>query len=258
MTESFVAMNSDQQPAAYQLDRTSKVPLYHQLYEILRSKIVDGLWPPGTMIPPESELCTAYEVSQITVRQALDNLVSDGLIYRQRGRGSFVSQPAIETNLSRIVSFTEDMLSRGYEPASQVFFSEEVPAEPAIAHRLQVEPGEALAQLNRLRFADRQPLSVERASLVHQYCPGVLAGDYESNSLRAALLADYGLKLVRAEQTIRALNASQELAALLSIAPGDPLLGIERVSFAPPNIPVEYLQIFYRADRYVLHVELQG
>ncbi len=199
-----------------------------------------------------------YQVSQITARQALDNLVSDGLIYRQRGRGSFVAQPAIETSLSRIVSFTEDMRSRGYEPASQVVFSDVVAARQAVAQKLQIEPGEELAQLNRLRFADGQPLSVERASLVHRYCPGVLAGDYESNSLRVALLAEYGLKLVRAEQSIRALSANEELAALLSIEPGGALLGIERVSFAPSNVPVEYLQIFYRADRYVLHVELQG
>ncbi|MFN2222973.1 MAG: GntR family transcriptional regulator [Candidatus Promineifilaceae bacterium] len=251
-------MDSDYRQPMTQLDRSSKVPLYHQLYEILRVKIIDGQWPTGTMIPPESELCSIYQVSQITARQALDNLVSDGLIYRQRGRGSFVAQPAIETNLSRIVSFTEDMRSRGYEPGSRVFFSEVVAARPAIAKKLQVEPGEQLAQLNRLRFADGQPLSVERASLVHKYCPGVLAGNYESSSLRLALLAEYGLKLVRAEQSIRALSANKDLASLLSIRPGDPLLGIERVSFAQPNVPVEYLQIFYRADRYVLHVELQG
>ena len=251
-------MNPSSPQPVIQLDRSSKIPLYHQLYEILRGKIIDGEWGTGSMIPPESELCTIYQVSQITARQALDNLVSDGLIYRQRGRGSFVAQPAIETSLTRIVSFTEDMRSRGYEPGSRVFFSGLVAAEPAIAQKLQVEPGEELAQLNRLRFADGQPLSIERSSLVHKYCPGVLEGDYESNSLRAALLTQFGLKLKRAEQSMRALGANSEAAELLSVGLGEPLLGIERVSFAQSNAPVEYLQIFYRADRYVLHIELQG
>jgi len=251
-------MNPNYLQPVIQLDRSSKIPLYHQLYEILRGKIIDGEWATGSMIPPESELCNIYQVSQITARQALDNLVSDGLIYRQRGRGSFVAQPAIETSLTRIVSFTEDMRSRGYDPGSRVFFSGVVAAEPAIAQKLQIAPGEALAQLNRLRFADGQPLSIERASLVHKYCPGVLDGDYESNSLRAALLAQHGLKLVRAEQSIRALAANQEMARLLSIKVGDPLLGIERISYAQHNAPAEYLQIFYRSDRYVLHIELQG
>jgi GntR family transcriptional regulator len=210
------------------------------------------------MIPPESELCHTYQVSQITARQALDNLVSDGLIFRQRGRGSFVAQPAIETSLSRIVSFTEDMRSRGYEPGSQVVFAGVVAAEPAIAQKLKIEPGDELAQLNRLRFADGQPLSVERSSLVHELCPDVLAGDYEANSLRVMLFTEYGLKLVRAEQSIRALSANKALAPLLAISPGDPLLVVERVSFTQTNVAVEYLQIYYRADRYVFHVELQG
>lgn len=84
-------MDSDYRQRMIPLDRSSKVPLYHQLYEKLRARIIDGRWPTGTMIPPESELCNVYQVSQITARQALENLVSDGLIYRQRGRGSFVA-----------------------------------------------------------------------------------------------------------------------------------------------------------------------
>jgi GntR family transcriptional regulator len=251
-------MDLDRQRAVVQLNRNSKVPLYHQLYEILRAKIIDGQWPAGVMIPTETELCNLYQVSQITARQALDNLVSDGLIYRQRGRGSFVAQPAIETSLTRIISFTEDMRGRGFEPGSRVILSRVVAASPAIAHKLQIEPGEDLAQLDRLRFADEEPLSVERASLVHRICPGVLEGNYEVDSLRAALLSRYGLRLVRAEQSIRALGSSKELAELLSVKPGDPLLGIERVSYGQFDAPVEYLQIFYRSDRYVLQAELQG
>jgi len=251
-------MDFDHRQQVSQLDRSSKVPLYHQLYEILRGKIIEGQWPKGAMIPPESELCSTYEVSQITARQALDNLVADGLIYRQRGRGSFVAQPTIETSLIRIVSFTEDMHSRGYEPRSKVIFSGILPADPLIANKLQVKPGEELAQLNRLRFADGQPLSLEKASLVHRYCPGVLDGDFESNSLRAVLLGEHNLRLIRAEQSIRALSASSEMATLLSIRTGAPLLGIDRISFTQNNVPLEYLQIFYRADLYVLQVELRG
>jgi GntR family transcriptional regulator len=86
----------------------------------------------------------------------------------------------------------------------------------------------------------------------------VLNGDFGTNSLRASLLKDYGLRLVRAEQSIRALSANKEMAGMLSVKNGDPLLGIERVSFDQRNTPVEYLQIFYRSDRYVLQTELQG
>lgn len=240
------------------LNRYSKVPLYHQLYEILRDSIVRGEWGPGTMIPPESELCSTYQVSQITARQALDNLVNDGLIYRQRGRGSFVAQPAIETSLSRIISFTEDMHQRGYSPGSKIYFSGIVPASQHIAEKLQIKIKDEIAQLNRLRFADGEPLSIEHASLVHDLCSGVLNGDYERNSLRETLRSQYGLQLARARQSIRATNANLEQARLLLVDPGAALLNIERVSYSQDGMPVEYLLIYYRADRYVLHTELQG
>lgn len=240
------------------LNRESKIPLYHQLYELLRAKILNGEWPPGTLLPAESELQATYQVSQITVRQALDNLVSDGLIYRQRGRGSFVAQPAIQTTLTRITSFTEDMHRRGYKPSSQTIYTDLAPATVSIAEKLEIDPGEELVQLNRLRYADGEPLSIEQSSLVHRYCPGVLDRNYEQHSLRETLHHEYGIELVRAAESIRALNADDEKARLLSVEPNDALLAIERVSFSQADVPVEWLQIFYRADRYVLYAELQG
>ena len=240
------------------LNRESKIPLYHQLYELLRANILDGTWPPGTLLPPESELQATYAVSQITVRQALDNLVGDGLIYRQRGRGSFVSQPAIQTTLKRITSFTEDMHRRGFEPSSRTVHKEILPATASIAEKLEVEPGEELVRLDRLRFADGEPLSIEHSSLVHRFCPGVLDRNYEQHSLREALHQEYGIQLVKAVESIRAVNADRKQAELLSIRPNDALLAIERVSYSQGNIPVEWLQIFYRSDRYVLYTELQG
>jgi GntR family transcriptional regulator len=241
-----------------ELNRSSKVPLYHQLYELLRGAIVAGKWPPGTMVPSESELQNQLQVSQITVRQALENLVNEGLIYRQRGRGTFVSQPAIETSLSRILSFTEDMHQRGYRPGSRVIYSGVGQASPGLSEKLRIPIDSEIAQLNRLRFADDQPLSIEESALVHHYCPGVLAVDYEINSLRERLQLQYGLQITRAKQSIRALNANQEQAKLLSIEPGDALLGLERVSFSQHDFPLEFLRITYRADRYVLFTDLQG
>jgi len=241
-----------------ELNRSSKVPLYHQLYELLREAIVAGKWPPETMVPSESELQNHFQVSQITVRQALENLVNEGLIYRQRGRGTFVSQPAIETSLSRILSFTEDMQQRGYRPGSRVIYTGVGQASPGLSEKLRIPIDSEIARLNRLRFADDQPLSIEESALVHHYCPGVLAVDYEVNSLRERLQLQYGLQITRAKQSIRALNANQEQAKLLSIDPGDALLGLERVSYSQHDLPLEFLRITYRADRYVLFTDLQG
>jgi len=238
------------------IDRSSKLPLYYQLYEILRGSIVRGEWQPGDVIPPEPELIERYQVSRTTVRQVLDMLVNEGLIYRQQGRGTFVAHPTVEQALVRIISFTEDMRRRGVEPGTEVLSSGLIPAPQDIAEKLEIEPGEELAHLERLRLADGEPMSVEESHLVHRYCPDVLRGNYGANPLREALERDYGIRLVRAQQVIRAILLPPNLAPLLSIPPESALLYIERVSYSQQNIPVEFLRIYYRGDRYTLYSEL--
>jgi GntR family transcriptional regulator len=192
------------------------------------------------------------------VRQALETLVNEGLIYRQQGRGTFVAQPTVAQGLVRIISFTEDMRQRGLEPGTRLLFSGLAPAPPEIAEQLKIEPGEELACLERLRLANGEPMSIEESYLVHRYCPGVLQGDYAASPLREALERNYGLRLVRARQLIRASLASNKLARLLSIRSKAALLFIERVSYSQQHVPVEFLRIYYRADRYALYNELQG
>ena len=238
------------------IDRSSKLPLYHQLYEILRDSILRGDWQPGDMIPPEPELIRRHSVSRTTVRQVLDMLVNDGLIYRQQGRGTFVAHPTVEQALVRIISFTEDMRQRGFNPGTQVLSAGLVPAPRDIAEKLEVEPGEELARLARLRLADGEPMSIEESYLVHRFCPGVLEGDYASNPLREALDRDYGIRWARASQVIRAIPASKDMAQLLSIPSKSALLTIERVSYSQQSLPVEFLRIYYRGDRYTLYNEL--
>lgn len=240
------------------IDRNSKLPLYHQLYEILRERILRGDWQPGEMIPPESELVQQYHVSRTTVRQVLDLLVKEGLIFRQRGRGSFVAHPTVEQGLTHIISFTEDMRRRGLRPGTRVLSAELIGAPPDVAAHLQIAPGEELALLKRLRLADDEPMSIEESHLVHRYCPGVLRYDYAAQPLRETLEREYGIRLVRARQTIRAIAAPAAIAHLLQVAVRAPLLYVERVSYTQGDVPVEYLRYYHRGDRYVLYAELQG
>jgi GntR family transcriptional regulator len=150
------------------------------------------------------------------------------------------------------------MRQRGYAPGTKVFFSGLVPAPEEIAVRLEIEPGEALARLDRLRLADGEPMSIEQSYLVHRYCPGILDGDYQSSPLREALERQHGIRWARARQVIRVAPATSEMARLLAIKPRSALLHIERISYSQENIPIEFLHIHYRGDRYSLHSELQG
>ena len=239
------------------ISRSSKVPLYYQLYEILLARIKEGDWQPDDLLPSEAELVEQYDLSRATVRQAFDMLVNQGYVYRRRGQGTFVARPTIEQNLSRIVSFWEDMHQRGLTPGTRVLSREIIPGSEDITSGLDVPAGEDLASIVRLRLADGEPMSVEYSYLVHRYCPGILEQDYADNSLRQMLETEFNIRLVYARQKIRAVPASEDLAELLGIEPNAPLLHIERVSYSDQDIPIEYLQINLRGDRYTFYTELR-
>jgi GntR family transcriptional regulator len=236
----------------------SPLPYYQQLYVILRDRIVSGEWKPGDMLPSETELIERYEISRITVRQALEKLVEEGLIYRRRGLGTFVAVPGIEQSLNRIVSFTEDMRRRGLHPGTQVLSATVVAASEELAEKLQVSPGEVLARFERLRLADGEPLSIEISHLLLRLCPGILEYDYAQRPLREELEQSYNIYLVRAQQMIHAVAAGKEIAARLSVPNNTPLFYIERVSYTQQETPVEFLQLYHRGDRYALYNELRG
>lgn len=241
-----------------QISHRSNSPLYQQIYQLLRNKILDAQWHPNEMLPSESELMERYLVSRATIRQALDELASDGLIYRKQGRGTFVAPPTVQQGLVRIVSFTEDMQQRGLTPGTKLISAVLVPAGEALASKLHIDVRESLARIERLRLADDEPMSVEISFLVERYCPGILALDYTRHSLRRMLEEKYGIRITSAQQSIQAVSAAEELATILDVRSGHPLLYIERVSYSEFDVPVEYLRFYHRGDRYALHAELRG
>jgi len=240
------------------VSRQSKSPLYEQIYLLLRNKISDGQLRPGDLLPSEPELVEQYQVSRATVRQALEELASDGLIQRKQGLGTFVSPPKVEQGLLRIVSFTEDMQRRGLEPGTKLISAELVPASESLARHLEVPVKEPLARIERLRLADGEPMSLETSYLVHRYCPGILEQDYTRHSLRNMLEINYNLRFSNAHQTIRAITAPKEIAKALSVEKDAALLYIERISCTEFKVPIEFLRLFHRGDRYMLQGELRG
>ena len=239
------------------LSRSSKTPLYFQLYQILYANIIKGVWKPDDLLPTEAELGETYGLSRATVRQAFDMLVNQGWVYRRQGQGTFVSRPTFEQNLNRIISFWEDMHLRGLKPGTRVLSSEIISATDEMVENLEVTPGAELASLVRLRLADDEPLSVEHSFLVYQYCPGILEQNYADNSLRKMLVDEFNIHLVKARQKIRAVPASRKMAELLEVDVNAPLLHLERVSYNDQGIPIEFLRIHLRGDRYTFYAELR-
>ena len=239
------------------ISRSSKIPLYYQLYEILHAQIRDGIWQPEEMVPTENELVQQYGLSRATVRQAFEILVNKGKVYRRQGQGTFVSKPAFEQNMNRIVSFWDDMHQRGLKPGTKVLSSEIIAASEDVAEILEIETGEDVASLVRLRLADDEPLSVEHSVLVHSNCLGVLDQDYANRSLRQMLADEYNIHITNARQRVRAVAASKTQADLLEIDISAPLLHIDRISYSEEGMPIEYLRIHLRGDRYTFHSELR-
>lgn len=231
------------------LDAGNGAPLYLQLQRVLRSAIERHVLSADEALPPERDLAEAYNVSRVTVRKALDGLVEAHLLTRRQGAGTFVAA-RVEKNFATITSFTEDMLSRGRQPHSEWLSRSEGTVMPEEAMALGLGPGSPVYRLTRLRFADRQSMALEHAT-VPKYCLDSLESVGES--LYDAL---GDARPVRVLQRLRAVLFTAEQSELLGIEPGSAGLEIERRGFAADGRTVEFTKSYYRGDAYDFVAEL--
>ena len=237
------------------LDRTGPVPLYYQLKEIFRSWIAAGEFDRDGRFPSEAELQQQFKVSRMTIRRALSELVQEGFLVREQGRGSFVVRPRVQDQLRYLTSFTEDMRLRGLPTGSRILDFRLV-HDPEVAKAMGIPESEELVQLRRLRLVRDEPVAIQNAFIRHRFCPGLVERGLMEGSLYATLERGYGLKLGRAIQTVEAKPADEYEARLLGIELGQPVLLLERLTFLKGGEPVEYVRSAYRGDRYRFTVEL--
>ncbi len=240
------------------LDKKSPLPMYHQLKEIFRDKIASGEWTPGTMVPSERELSERYEISRMTARQALSELTREGILYRKKGKGTFVAEPKMQQALTSLTSFSDDMKTRGKLAGAKVLRLELVFAPARVSDALGVLPEEQIVLLKRLRMAEKEPIAVETCFL---YFPGVeelLKESFEDLSLYGLLSQKYNVIPTRAQQQLEADLSSAEEEKLLMIATGSPILRNKRITFDQKGKIFEYTESAYRADRYIFQVELDA
>lgn len=237
--------------------RNSPVPRYHQLKEILRERIRSGEWKPGDLIPSERELSEVYDISRMTARQAITELVNEGVFYREQGRGTFVAQNKITQQLLHLTGFTEDIRSRGQQPSTRVLAASMVPADEVVAEHLRITAGDPIFVLRRLRLADDEPLAIEVSMLHFKGCERLAEEDLEHQSLYQLLESTYGVPLMEADQEIEAGLASEEEAKILGVAPGSAVLYTRRTTYTERNRPIEYAKSVYRGNKYTFHTHLK-
>lgn len=253
--------NRNQTPVAFsvteRVNENLPTPLYHQIYVLLREKIVSGDYEDGSLIPSEHELEKIFNVSRITAKRALDELAADGLVARQRGRGTVVtfSAPVPSRNAETMDGLLENLLTIALETQVTIHEFDYVPASPRAAEALGLEPGDKVQRAIRVRTKDNTPFSY-----VETYVPEDIGRSFNMEEMEnqplLGLLERAGVKISRARQTITATLADGNTASMLSINVGSPLLKVSRVVYDAEDRPVEFINVLYRPDLYQMSLSL--
>jgi GntR family transcriptional regulator len=234
------------------------LPKYYQLASWLRERIRQGELAPYQPIPSERQLEEIYSMSRTTIREAIDLLVRQGYLYREHGRGTFVSPQKLQKPISELTSFTEDMRLRGLEPGSKILDIKTVKAPAEVLQRLELpESYGELLYVERLRLGDGVPMGLQTA---YYALPDNQALSQEeltaSGSIYQLLQEKYHLVPTEADEILEVALASPQEAALLQISPGSPLLVSERTTYSQFRRPFEFVKIRYRGDRYRYYARL--
>src|SRR5262245_21786306 len=235
------------------LDEKSAQPLYQQLQRALRGAIENRVIGPEDALPPERDLAEMLNVSRITVRKAIDELVEDGLLIRKQGSGTFVSN-RVEKNFAKLTSFSEDMRARGREPRSVWLNRAAGTVTPEESLTLRSSPGTPVFRFHRIRYADDAPMALEYATVLASCLPSI---ETVESSLYEALEKS-GNRPVRALQRLRAVLVTAEQAKLLKAQERDAGLLVARVGYLKDGQAVEFSQSFYRGEIYDFVAELSA
>ncbi|WP_226680960.1 GntR family transcriptional regulator [Sutcliffiella horikoshii] len=238
------------------IDKTSPIPIYYQLESFIKNQIESGYILPGENIPSEREYAESYGISRMTVRQAINSLVNEGLLYRKKGSGTFVSEKKIEQPLQGLTSFTEDMKKRGMTPTSKLIHFEIIPANSFIANELKIREYAPVYEIKRIRLADGEPMALETNYLSANLVKGLTEEEVKA-SIYSYVEEKLGLRITHAEQLIESVRASEEHEKLLYIEKDHPMLYIQRNTFLHDGTPLELVKSVYRGDRYKFQIKME-
>lgn len=241
-----------------QIDKALPTPAYLQLKDRLGRAIDSGLLRPGSALPSERSLAASLGLSRMTVRRTFEELVRDGRVEQRQGSGTYVRGQPLEQIIDRVLGFTDEARHLGLQPGSKLLKVETVSADASVATALLLQPSDLVLRVTRLRTTDGEPLALQEA-----YLPGRLLGlsisELErSGSLYKSLEKQFGIRPVRARQTIGARLPTRVEVVELGIGRDVPVLALERTTYGSDEEPFEYVRSAYRGDRYRMALDLRA
>jgi GntR family transcriptional regulator len=237
------------------------LPLYEQIKQLITRGLAKGEWQPGASIPSEMELARRFQVSQGTVRKAIDELVQENMLIRRQGKGTFVASHADDGTSYRFLHLRNLQDEQEY-PHSTFLGFDRGKADPHVAKRLGLRAGSALVQMQRILTFSGEPVVYDDIRLPTALLKGISSAMVEEhvNAYKGTLYSlyesRYQIRIISAQERIRALAADERIAGLLGVAAGTPLLGVERVAFSYKSQPVEWRMSYINTGRHFYFDEL--
>lgn len=235
---------------------TAAKPLYLQIADELFKQIETGMLSPGDRLPSERVLSQMLDVNRMTLRRALELLEEKDLLVRQPGHGTYIAAPVIERKATHLVPFTRGMRERGYAPGARLILLELRPVETLTAQDLDLKVSAPVYHIHRLRTINREPVMLEKLTIPAELFSKFEKHDLCSRSIYDVFETEYGVKVMRARQSLEAAIADDYEAELLRVEPGFPLMLERRVGYDQDERPVESGIDLFRGDRFRFVTEI--
>lgn len=227
----------------------SAEPMYVQIKEVLKQRILDGDYEVNERLPSESEMMKVFGVSRITVRQAVRDLHTEGLVFSAQGKGTFVSRPKAVQDIQHLQGFGEAMAPQGYDTSTRVVGVQEVRAPQEVSDALKIKQSATVIELTRIRYLNREPISVDNSFFPLNIGKSIQSRDL-TQDVFPMLEAEFGVGLGHADLKIEAIVATEETAKHLNVDKDSAVLRIQRLVFSTTGDPIDFEYLSYRGDAF--------
>jgi len=236
------------------VNREASRPLYLQIETVMEEKILSGEWKPGDRVTSENEIAAQYNVSRVTARQAIEQLVAKNMLYRRPGKGTFVSEQGLSYGFSTMLSFSRSLQAKGFEVETRVLDQAIIPAPEYIAEKLHLDNDAELVAVRRLRIVDGIPAAIHASYFSARVYGSLLTADFATESLLGTVERIGGVRMAYSQDSLRAVSASIADADLLAVPPGTTMMELEGVVYDEQNRACRYTKGIYRGDLFRLDV----